>query len=906
MSDPRGSVWRKWDLHVHTPDSIVNGYGGTDAWGKFIKALSTLPPEIKVLGINDYIFLDGYKKVITAKKEGKLPNIELILPVVELRLDKFGGSKSGLSRVNFHIIFSDEIDPEIIESQFLGALSSKYVLSPEYDSLRTTGKWAAVPTRKSVEDLGCLIIESVPEAERAKFRAPIVEGFNNLCISLSAVQEALKAHYFNGKFVTAVGKTEWADIKWNDHSIADKKTIINGADLVFIASDSADDFIKARKSLTDGAVNDRLLDCSDAHQYADAGHKDRLGNCLTWIKADPTFEGLRQAVFEYPTRVHVAATPPLEPLLQIKKVRLSFPSATVLKSGEREDVFCFRDERELTFSPYLTCIIGGRGTGKSTLLNLLHEKLEPGSTDFFKQNKLAPSAATVADCVSIDGISEQRVVEFLQQNEIEQFATEHERLTTAIFTRLRKLDTKGSLKEREAEIDAAMAATTAQQNRVKELDQLVGKQSDVKKELITQKGIVESFQNEEYKKINDELSALNRELQALRTGKSKLDRLTRELQTLLQNYSAKGSELDISKNAYEQQVRNIVTAIEQIVRGVSATPELEAARTRERETGERVGALRGELDQFLKARGLSAENLADVGKASERIAELEDDLAELKKRIDVVRAEVGQFSVARKAASDYAEAVGELLAPINIELKAQGAEVKPIELHYRYDMPAFRQAMIQCVTEELGLVEGRAAREDYVEARMKDIDFAALGSQAELLEKIPDDSAVYSKVLKDFFSKPVNFETLKLQAELLLLDVRKFGRIHVLYDGKPVENSSFGQRCTAVIVVLLLLGNMPIVIDEPEAHLDSGLIAKYLVELIKARKTHRQIIFATHNANFVVNGDADLIHCLSMDDDKVTKVVSTTIENLTHRERLLALEGGEKAFQQRERRYGID
>ncbi len=139
-----------------------------------------------------------------------------------------------------------------------------------------------------------------------------------------------------------------------------------------------------------------------------------------------------------------------------------------------------------------------------------------------------------------------------------------------------------------------------------------------------------------------------------------------------------------------------------------------------------------------------------------------------------------------------------------------------------------------------------------------------------------------------------------------MLDVKKIWQIHVLYDDKPVENSSFGQRCTAVIVVLLLLGNTPIVIDEPEAHLDSSLIAKYLVDLVKSRKMHRQIIFATHNANFVINGDAELVHCLSMNDTKVTSIVSTTIENLEHRDLLLALEGGEEAFHQREKRYGID
>ena len=83
MSNPRGSAWGKWDLHVHTPDSLIHSYGGADAWDKFIDALSKLPPEFKVLGINDYIFLDGYKKVVAAKEAWKLPNIDLLLPIIE-------------------------------------------------------------------------------------------------------------------------------------------------------------------------------------------------------------------------------------------------------------------------------------------------------------------------------------------------------------------------------------------------------------------------------------------------------------------------------------------------------------------------------------------------------------------------------------------------------------------------------------------------------------------------------------------------------------------------------------------------------------------------------------------------------------------------------------------------------
>ena len=306
---PRGSEWRKWDLHVHTPDSLFHGYSEPDAWERFIREIEQLPPEFKVIGINDYVFLDGYKRVLEEKAKGRLTNIELFLPVIELRLDKFGGSLGHLSKVNYHIIFSNELSPEVIEQQFLNALCSKYILLPQYDHIRMGGKWAAVPTKQSLRDLGQLIIESVPEKERAKFGDPLIEGFNNLCISLDAIQEALQSHYFKGKVLTAVGKTEWADIKWNDHSIAEKKNIINGADLVFVSSETIEHWAKAKNSLTDAGVNDCLLDCSDAHYFRDATSKDRIGKCFTWIKADPTFEGLLQVLNEPNERVFVGEIP---------------------------------------------------------------------------------------------------------------------------------------------------------------------------------------------------------------------------------------------------------------------------------------------------------------------------------------------------------------------------------------------------------------------------------------------------------------------------------------------------------------------------------------------------------------------------------------------------------------------
>ena len=88
----RGSEWRKWDLHIHTPSSICQGYGNNQKnWDKFINALENLPDEVKVIGITDYYFIDGYEKVMQYKlNNDKLKNIDKIFPVLEFRIDTFG------------------------------------------------------------------------------------------------------------------------------------------------------------------------------------------------------------------------------------------------------------------------------------------------------------------------------------------------------------------------------------------------------------------------------------------------------------------------------------------------------------------------------------------------------------------------------------------------------------------------------------------------------------------------------------------------------------------------------------------------------------------------------------------------------------------------------------------------
>ena len=174
----------------------------------------------------------------------------------------------------------------------------------------------------------------------------------------------------------------------------------------------------------------------------------------------------------------------------------------------------------------------------------------------------------------------------------------------------------------------------------------------------------------------------------------------------------------------------------------------------------------------------------------------------------------------------------------------------------------------------------------------------------KIIQQSQKSDKKYTKFLDEVFKEEKNFQIFQAIRDKHLYDVKLNKIIQVKYDNRDVEQASFGQRCTAVVVILLLFGNYPLIIDEPEAHLDSSLIANYLVPLLKEKKADRQIIFATHNANFVINGDAEKIFILKNESGQ-TEVIETTIEDTKNREELLKLEGGKEAFEKRGEKLNI-
>ena len=125
-------------------------------------------------------------------------------------------------------------------------------------------------------------------------------------------------------------------------------------------------------------------------------------------------------------------------------------------------------------------------------------------------------------------------------------------------------------------------------------------------------------------------------------------------------------------------------------------------------------------------------------------------------------------------------------------------------------------------------------------------------------------------------------------------------------DFQELDNLSTGQKCIAILNILLLSNVDPLIMDQPEDNLDNAFIADRIVKDLRIQKNHRQFIFATHNANIPVFGDAELIGVLQTQERKaVIDKVGSIDKSAVQESAAQILEGGEAAFIMRKQKYGF-
>jgi hypothetical protein len=311
----RGSEWRRWDLHLHTPGTKKNDkFTGTtpdEKWDQFYSAIDTYigdgtdpTKSIAAIGITDYLSVENYQKVLA---DNRLPDgVSLVLPNVEMRIQPIAND----SPINIHFLFNPALVGSI-DDRFFGKLKFRY------------GTTDFSATRSELVRLG-KVIDCILDDEKA-YR----KGIEQYVPSFDTIQEVfsndsdLREHTIifvsnssNDGVSGAASHSSYIETDGKDSQMkAFRLSIYKFVDGIFSATPSDIAYFSGIKPTCPPELVieqcGSLKPCihgSDAHDIESLFEPSDQRYC--WIKADPTFNGLKQIIYEPDERVKISATMP--------------------------------------------------------------------------------------------------------------------------------------------------------------------------------------------------------------------------------------------------------------------------------------------------------------------------------------------------------------------------------------------------------------------------------------------------------------------------------------------------------------------------------------------------------------------------------------------------------------------
>lgn len=293
-----------------------------------------------------------------------------------------------------------------------------------------------------------------------------------------------------------------------------------------------------------------------------------------------------------------------------------------------------------------------------------------------------------------------------------------------------------------------------------------------------------------------------------------------------------------------------------------------------------------ELVKALEEQGVTSIQPDAYITLAQRKLELEAQIAELAKRtgkekskLDAVLTAMTSLNVAWH---DEFKLIATALKIIN---ESQGS--LRVEAAFKGDRSAFKSHID-------GLFRGNNFRKEYYEALAETYaDFA------EIFKDL-DKASANAK------GKSEDFKKLFLANLYALTAYQVPNSYAVTYHGKALSSHSLGQRASAMMLFLLSQkGNDLLLIDQPEDDLDSQTVYEEVVKLLRRLKPNQQFIFATHNANFPVLGDAETITTCSASDDEIAISVGNIDDKACQASVISIMEGGPEAFERRKTIYQI-
>ncbi|WP_432256240.1 TrlF family AAA-like ATPase [Limimaricola sp. AA108-03] len=345
-NDMRGSLWRRWDLHIHAPGTkLNNAYGRVDeeTWEKFIDKLEESP--VSVFGVTDYFSCDNYYE-FKRRYEERFPQTEKVFfPNIEFRLSE-SISKDG-SHPDIHVIFDND-----------------------------EGK---APREKIERFLINLEIQDVDHAS-AKVRCIDLEGeaqFTAATVTLDGLTKALAETFGSEKPYLLAFPANNNGLRSTDSKSPRKIALADRIDkschLFFGGAGNREYLLRPDRYEKGSSDPKPVVSGSDAHSFDDLERLsgDTAGFPATWIKADPTFLGLKQICHEPESRIFIGETPDAATRLEQDGTKfIESLKINQIEGYEEENGAWFKDVT-IPINPELTAVIGNKGSGKSAIIDII-------------------------------------------------------------------------------------------------------------------------------------------------------------------------------------------------------------------------------------------------------------------------------------------------------------------------------------------------------------------------------------------------------------------------------------------------------------------------------------------------------------------------------------------------------
>lgn len=381
----RGSVWRQWDLHVHTPASFhwtgkkfegdLSSPESRALIDEMINAMNAAEPA--AFAIMDYWTFDGWFALKNRLAEAGAPVLKkTVFPGIELRL-----SAPTTKRLNAHVIFAETL-PDHHLREFLSDLKLERTdRSVSKESLIDLARGTADDMLMKKGHKKVAVDSDAQEALMAGYKLAEVKA-DSYKAAIKKVPDGQAIGFM--PFDTSDGL---AEVKWEDHyayflGLLESSPIFESrnADLrtAFLCEETPKNkawignFKHGLKNIPRLVVSG-----SDAHCFVGvAADNDRRGygdfpsSKKTWIKADLSFQGLKQAILEPAKRSFIGEKPPKLQAVETSKTHF-IESLEVTKTGSKAGIGNWLHGCDLPINPDLVAIIGNKGSGKSALADVI-------------------------------------------------------------------------------------------------------------------------------------------------------------------------------------------------------------------------------------------------------------------------------------------------------------------------------------------------------------------------------------------------------------------------------------------------------------------------------------------------------------------------------------------------------